>query len=220
MTQHSELVYRRRQIFQERMAFYGINRTVIVTGSFRAGTSYVCSLLQNNGMKSIRLEKFAPLDTLSSEVDETMVQARFDEIFSTATDGLFVSKIMWPHRNALARLLGFDRADTKSFAELFPKACWINIFRADKVAQAISFWKAKETSQWQKVKNEEVAPQPNYNFQNIRRCFVELSAHDMLWKDFHALAGTEVKNMVYEEFVENVEHELPLLLNWLADQGN
>ena len=67
------------------------------------------------------------------------------------------------------------------------------------------------------MKNEEVAPQPNYNFQNIRRCFVELSAHDMLWKDFHALAGTEVKNMVYEEFVENVEHELPLLLNWLAD---
>ena len=217
MTQNHEQLKLRRKAFQDSMASFGVNRAVIVTGSFRAGTSYICSLLANNGMKGIRLEKFAPLDALGAEPDENTLREKFDEIFSTTTDGLFVSKIMWPHRNALARILGIGRAGSKSLTELLPSTRWINVIRKDKVEQAISFWKAKETSQWQIVKKEELAPEPLYNFQSIRKCFVELSAHDMLWKDFHTLAETEVQDVIYENFVDNVEHDLPVILNWLND---
>ena len=35
----------RRRIFREMLDSHGVDRCVIVTGSFRAGTSFICSLL-------------------------------------------------------------------------------------------------------------------------------------------------------------------------------
>jgi LPS sulfotransferase NodH len=136
---------------------------------------------------------------------------------SSATDGLFVTKIMWPHRNALAQHMGFDRAEAIELAAMFPRARWINIMRRDKVGQAISFWKAKATNKWQQVKTDQPAPDPVYDFDRIRACYVELAAHDMLWQDFHSRAGTDVRHIVYEDFLERVETDLPPLLDWLRD---
>ncbi|WP_028029720.1 Stf0 family sulfotransferase [Gemmobacter nectariphilus] len=216
MTNSTCQASRRCAIFQKTMAAHGIDRCVIVTGSFRAGTSFVCSLLAANGMPGISDERFGKLTTIFRNPDEDF-QNQLDQIFMSATDGLFVTKIMWPHRNALAQHMGFDRAESVKLAAMFPRARWINIVRRDKVGQAISFWKAKATNQWQQVKSDQPAPDPDYDFDRIRACYVELSAHDMLWQDFHALAGTEVHHILYEDFVEQVATDLPPLLSWLDD---
>ena len=207
---------RHRAIFRETMAAHGIDRCVIVTGSFRAGTSFICSLLAANGMAGIRTEHFNKLDLIFHDPDEDF-QNQLEQIFMSATDGLFVTKIMWPHRNALAQYMGFDRAGSVELAAMFPRARWINVVRRDKVGQAISFWKAKVTDQWDQMGSDTPAPDPDYDFDYIRACYVELSAHDMLWQDFHALTGTEVRHILYEEFVETVEADLPPLLSWLDD---
>ena len=214
MTNTTYQASRRRVIFREMMAAHGIDRCVIVTGSFRAGTSFVCSLLGANGMAGIRDERFGKLDTIFRNPDEDF-QNQLEQIFSSATDGLFVTKIMWPHRNALAQHMGFDRAESIELAAMFPRARWINIMRRDKVGQAISFWKAKATNQWDQVKTDQPAPDPAYDFDRIRACYVELAAHDMLWQDFHNHASTDVRHIIYEDFLERVETDLPPLLDWL-----
>ncbi|MCJ1903260.1 Stf0 family sulfotransferase [Paracoccus versutus] len=206
---------RRRALFQEMMAAHCIDRTVIVTGSFRAGTSFVCSLLGANGMAGIRAERFSKLVPLAARPEDEALGSQLDQIFSTAANGLFVTKIMWPHRNALARVLGFERDDSAALAKIFPRARWINVIRRDKLGQAVSYWKAKETDRWQQMKAHEVSSEPDYDFERIRACFVELAAHDMLWQDFHARAGTDVRHIVYEDFVERVVTDLPSLLDWL-----
>ena len=63
--------------------------------------------------------------------------------------------------------------------------------RRDKFGQAISYWRAQETDQWQSAGSQaQSAPELEYDFGKIRKCFVELSGHDLLWQGFHNLAGT------------------------------
>lgn len=215
MSVSTEQATRRRAIFRDRLAHHGVDRCVIVTGSFRAGTSFVCSLLGKNGMAGIRAERFAKLAPLVRKGSDAEFSEQLDQILATTTEGLFVAKIMWPHRNALAAHLGYARDHSALLAAELPQARWVNVVRRDKLGQAISYWKAKETDQWQQVKSDTPAPDPDYDFDRIRACYVELAAHDMLWQDFHARAGTEVRHILYEDFVETVEADLPPLLGWL-----
>jgi hypothetical protein len=80
MTNTTYQASRRRVIFREMMAAHGIDRCVIVTGSFRAGTSFVCSLLGANGMAGIRDERFGKLDTIFRNPDEDF-QNQLEQIF-------------------------------------------------------------------------------------------------------------------------------------------
>jgi LPS sulfotransferase NodH len=205
----------RRRMFRDVLESHGVDRCVIVTGTFRAGTSFVCSLLGKNGMTGIRMERFSKLAPLVKGATVEVLRDQLDRIFASATEGLFVTKIMWPQRNSLAAVLGFERKDSAGLAAMFPRARWINVHRRDKFGQAISFWKAKKTNQWQSPKNVQAAPEPEYDFDGIRACFVELCAHELLWQDFHSVAGTELQQIIYEDFVDRVEADLPHLLSWL-----
>ncbi|MFZ1468671.1 MAG: Stf0 family sulfotransferase [Paracoccaceae bacterium] len=202
---------RRRAIFAEAVRQADITRSVIVTGSFRAGTSFVCTMLGNNGLPGTDQERFGGFWQAGPDKPEAAFQDRVSEILSTAQHGIFTAKLMWPHRNFLAQALGFARADSAAFAAIFPDARWIDIRRRDKFSQAISFWKAKLTDRWH-VYADEAEPQVTYDFKAIRAAFVELSAHDLLWQDFHDQAGTAANCIVYEDFLADVDAGLGALL--------
>lgn len=213
----SETIAERRAIFRDCLAAHGVSKCVIMTGSFRAGTSFISSLLGKNGFAGIRLEKFAKYGKLKQPGTEAGFREQLSKTLSTAKDGLFVTKIMWPHRNNLAQCLGYDRAHSAELAAMFPDAKWINVRRADKVGQAISYWRAKETAQWQLTAKDEAVADLDYDFKKLRQAFVELSAHDMLWQDFHDLAETGARHVVYEDFLQNVEADLHDLIAFLGD---
>lgn len=201
----------RRAILTEELAAAGITRSVLVTGSFRSGTSYICTLLTANGLEGTDKERFAPLWDITPETPDTAFRARLREILSSAEDGIFAAKMMWPHRNFLAGALGFGRLQSAGFAALFPRARWIDIRRRDKFSQAISFWKAQLTGRWH-VFQDETEPQVKYDFKGIRAAFVELSAHDLLWEDFHVAARTAPYRIVYEDFLADPAAGLAALL--------
>lgn len=201
----------RREIFRQALADHGITRCVLVTGSFRAGTSFVCSLLARNGMPSIGNEKFSGFYSYREPGNETQLRAALDGVFATAQDGLFCAKIMWPHRNNLALTLGYQREDSAEFAQIFPQAKWINILRRDKIDQAISFWKAKQTDRWHVFKDE-AEPEVEYDFAGLRGALSELSIHDRLWRVFYRHAGVTPSDVVYEEFQRRPAVHLKTLL--------
>lgn len=207
----------RRAIFHEVQKAHGITRCVLVTGSFRAGTSFVCSLLGKNGLPSVGNEKFSSYFECRHPGSEALLRDKLDATFATAQDGLFCAKIMWPHRNNLAMALGFERADSAAFAQIFPQARWINIVRRDKIAQAISFWKAKQTDRWHVFKKEE-EPEVEYDFDGLRAAMAELSVHDRLWRIFYRLAGVTPAEVVYEEFQRNVPEHLARLVDFIGPE--
>lgn len=206
---------RRREILAEVLRDCGIRRSVIVTGSFRSGSSYVCTLLAQNGLTGTDKERFASFWDIGRETPEDVFRVRLTEVLATAEGGLFTTKLMWPHRNFLAQALGFGRTQSAGFAAMFPDARWIDIRRQDKIAQAISFWKAKVTNRWH-VFTDEPEPEVSYDFNGIRAAFVELSAHDLLWEDFHVAARTNPWRIVYESFAQAPVPALSALLEALG----
>lgn len=206
----------RRRMFREVLDSHGVHRCVIVTGSFRAGTSFICSMLARNGVPSVDHEKFSKYYPFRKPGTDQAFNDQLEKTFATTMNGLFTSKLMWPHRNNISVALGFGRADSAAFAESFPSTRWINVIRRDKVAQAISFWKAKLTDRWH-VRHGEAEPEVDYDFEGIRKAFVELSGHDMLWQDFHTEAQTGARHVHYEDFQADTEGSLRDLLVFIAD---
>lgn len=216
MTIPPEAIRARRKIFAEVLKKNGVTCCGLTTGSFRGGTSYICTMLSANGMPGLRGERFSKFWPLSRGGTEDEFRERLDAVFSSTRDGAFYSKIMWPHRNNLALAMGFGRGNSAGFAAMFPQAKWLNIIRRDKIGQAISLWKAKETNEW-RFKGGETAPDPDYNYEALRKCYDEISAHALLWRDFHRKSKTDVLHINYEDFVGNEEERLPVLLDFFAD---
>ena len=207
----------RREIFSAALKAHGVTRCVLVTGSFRAGTSLICSLLGRNGLPTIGDEKFAGYFQCRHPGKEAELRDKLDATFATTRDGLFCAKIMWPHRNNLAMSLGFERADSADFAQIFPQAKWINILRRDKIGQAVSFWKAKQTDRWHVFKQEQ-EPEVDYEFDGLRAAMAELSVHDRLWRIFYRQAGVTPVEVVYEEFQKDVPGYLAQVFDFIGPE--
>ena len=207
---------RQRDLFRTAFRDAGIDRTVLITGSYRAGTSFICSLLKANGLPEPGKELFSRFFDLRYANPEVDFETRMAQSLRTARDGIYATKIMWPHRNNLAIALGFDRGQCPDFAAMFPNAKWINIVRQDKIAQAISFHKAKQSNRWHVYKKDGEEPEVDYDAAAIRKSMSELSIHDMLWRDFHDRAGTNPHHVVYEEFLEDVPGNLTRMVDFLG----
>jgi LPS sulfotransferase NodH len=104
---------------------------------------------------------------------------------------------MWPHFARLAEATGHGRDEAADLAALFAPARWIQVSRSDKVAQAISFWRAKNTGRWQVYANE-AEPEPEYDFLGIRDALHEIELDDRLWDDFFTRAGITPVRVAYE----------------------
>ena len=205
----------RQNGFRKALEANKVKRCAIVTGSFRAGTSFICNLLVQNGMPTIGKEKFNDFFFFRKLEKQDALQNRLESILASSQEGRFACKMMWPHRNDLAQALGLQREQSKDFAHLFPDAKWINIIRRDKIGQAISFHRAKQSNRWHVFQSSQ-EPEVNYDFSAIRKAMSELSIHDSLWNDFHTLAETNVINVCYEDFLLDVPAGLTQILGFLG----
>ena len=204
-----------RDVFFSSMRKHNVNRCLLLTGSFRGGTSLVASLLTKNGAPGTDLEKFAPYFKFTKDSAIGEFKQYLDDTIATSENGFFSSKIMWPHRNNLSRSLGLARDHAPDFSALFPNSAWINVIRNDKFAQAVSFWKAKLTNRWHVYKIED-EPNLDYDFEGIRSAFIELSAHELLWRDFYSLSGAKCYTVLYEDFCEDIDFHLNKIVDFIG----
>jgi LPS sulfotransferase NodH len=184
-------------IWREAFAARGIERSVILASTFRSGSTYVSSLLGANGLRGLGRERFAEAwrHILAPPGDD--FAAFLAQALSEAWDGCFTTKLMWPHFARLAEATGHGRDEAADLAALFAPARWIQVSRSDKVAQAISFWRAKNTGRWQVYANE-AEPEPEYDFLGIRDALHEIELDDRLWDDFFTRAGITPVRVAYE----------------------
>jgi LPS sulfotransferase NodH len=208
----SEPPQARVRMLREVFAAVGVRQSILLASSFRSGSTYVAELLRQNGVDGLSLERFNTIWHYSTAPDRVFRNA-VSAIARSNENELFTSKIMWPHRNDLARCLRLERSDAAILAESFPDARWLWVKRRDKVRQGISFWRARKTGRWH-VFDQSEEPELAYDYDEIRECYAELLTHDACWEDFFVQAGINPCIIEYERFCDNVPAQLRKVLQF------
>jgi LPS sulfotransferase NodH len=130
----------------------------------------------------------------------------------TTLNGVFGAKMMWNYLDEfklrMAELPGMsDLSFNERLEAVFPGLKIIFMRRRDKVAQAVSLWKAIQTQQWRTESesgSEEVeadeAPGVEYDYRAIEYLLNELHRWDARWEDWFHATGREPIRVFYDEF--------------------
>jgi len=134
----------------------------------------------------------------------------------TTPNGVFGSKLMWSYFGDLLARLGTtpDRRAPEALTERFGPPRWIHVTRGDKVAQAVSLWKAVQTRAWNAA--EEACAAPVYDRRGIEYLRAQVSAHDRAWSDWFAANGVQPLHVEYETFIAAHEETVRRVLHHLG----
>ena len=106
-----------------------------------------------------------------------------------------------PHR-ASCRASG-TATFTEALDEVFPNLRIIFVRRRDKVAQAVSLWKAIQTQQWRNEADErDATARGRVRLRALEHLVDELHRWDARWEDWFHATGREPIRVIYEEFVD------------------
>lgn len=189
-------------------ARHGVTDCALLASTYRSGSSFVASLLGENGLKGLGQERFNHV-WKAEDVD-----AYLDRVIAPFAGTRFASKLMWPQRNNLARRIGAPRSASVQFAQGFPAARWLFVRRRDTFRQAISFWRAKASDRWH-VYESGAEPELAYSFRGIDSAARELALHERLWIDFFRRAMITPYTVFYEDVLAQPE----ILNGFLAPFG-
>ena len=130
----------------------------------------------------------------------------------TSPNGVFGAKMMWNYledfKTRMAELPGLeDLSFNERLSAVFPRLKIIFMRRRDKVAQAVSLWKAIQTQRWRTdsesdLEDHDVADPPNsaYDYAAIEYLLDELHRWDARWEDWFHATGREPIRIFYDEF--------------------
>ena len=123
----------------------------------------------------------------------------------TTGNGVFGAKVMWGHLPDLAAriksLPGYERRPTvEALASLFPGVRYVQVLRRDKVAQAVSLWKAVQTRRWRDDGVQERDAELFYSRPAIGHLVDQLTAQEQAWSSWLRTTGQPPLRIVYEEY--------------------
>jgi trehalose 2-sulfotransferase len=119
----------------------------------------------------------------------------------TTPNGVFGAKLMWGYFDDFLARLGTtpEGAAVEVLAARFGRLAWIHVTRADKVAQAVSLWRALQTRAWSAADDPGEA-QPVYDAAGIAHLRDQLISHDAAWRAWFAAKGIRPLVVEYERF--------------------
>ncbi len=193
----------------------------IICATPRSGSTLLCDLLASTGSTgepdSYYGRKF--VDWWASQWGladrKTMTKQAFNEAYLAAAikagkagTSIFGLRLMQENLAELCVVL--DQlfrglvSDEARLEAAFGRVLFVHLFRADKLAQAVSLVKAKQTGLWHVAPDgtevERLAPpaDPKYDFQQIRSELVRLESHDKCWVKWFEQQGIEALRVEYE----------------------
>jgi trehalose 2-sulfotransferase len=199
-----------------------VTKSLLVCATPRSGSTLLCALLDGTGVAGRPqefferlahsglprqpreyfervedpnlLELLAPTDPGTPDPGDPIPQALAD---GTTDNGVFAAKLMWTHLLDLAERLGRP-ADAALLRERFPDPRYVHVTRRDKIAQAVSLWRAVQTRAW---RAGEVTENGNavYHAGAIGYLAGQLTEHDDAWRTWFAANRIEPLTIVYEE---------------------
>jgi LPS sulfotransferase NodH len=116
---------------------------------------------------------------------------------------VFGSKLMWGYFGDLLGRLGAtpERGGLAALTERFGPPRFVHVRRRDKVAQAVSLWRAVQTRAWSAA--EEACAEPVYHARGIELLRAQVTAHDEAWRAWFAANDVQPLLVEYETFAVN-----------------
>jgi LPS sulfotransferase NodH len=198
-----------------------VTNSLLVCATPRSGSTLLCALLDGTGVAGHPQEFFERLSRSGlprqpREYFEGVDDAALRRLLAptdpgepdhgdpipaalaagTTPNGVFSAKLMWTHLHDLADRL--RRApDAQLLAERFPDPHYVHVTRADKVAQAVSLWRAVQTRAWRAGEMTENG-HVEYHAGAIRHLASDLTDHDDAWRAWFAAQGIRPLTVGYE----------------------
>ncbi len=173
-----------------------------------------------------RLDDQAPHQSVDERTNYAHYLARVLEE-GTTSNGVFGSKMMWGYfGDFISNLRDIPEYREMPVPDLlstiFPNLHYIWITRADKVRQAVSLWKAIQTSTWRAAaspssgeKNPCVDKKLVFHFGAIDHLRQQIIAHEGAWQQYFSVCGVQPFYVAYEEFVAEYDDTARRLLQYL-----
>lgn len=209
--------------WRERLPFRGradATDSYFLCGTPRTGTTLLAGLLEGTGLVGRAGEFFAPKEEPGWAAAD---YRRFveDVMARTSRNGMFGCKLLHSqHLHLLARLRTLPESsalDDRSLLEaVFPAPRFLWIRRHDTVAQAVSWWKARQTGVWYDTDPRRNGQPPEYDFAHIRRLTGEIEAANERWVGWFEAHGIEPLPLVYEELIADIEGTTREVLDYVG----
>ena len=134
---------------------------------------------------------------------------------ATTPNGVFGAKMMWNYledfKQRMAELPGLeDLTYNEMLDAVFPRLRIVFIRRRDKVAQAVSLWKAVQTQEWHtesELGSEDIdadyGANVEYDYRAIEHLLNELHLWDARWEDWFHSTGRDPIRVFYDEFIQS-----------------
>jgi trehalose 2-sulfotransferase len=149
------------------------------------------------------LERLAPLADAAGAPEPA--GAWWDRVLADGTteNGVWAGKLMWGHvDDFLARageLDGLDGADLATVLDaLLGDPALVYVTRPDKVAQAVSLWRAVQTQAW-RAGADGAPDRAEYDFAGIDHLRRQLESHDAAWRAWFADHGRACREVSYDD---------------------
>ena len=223
---------------RDQVAHVAPKSTFFICHTMRSGSTLLCDALSSTGLAGYA-EEYFPERSVSGEVyvtsgaalkdpdtwlcdwTSTPFEQCLDRVLrcGTTPNGVFASKVRWLNMPYLGEMISAlpERAGS-SLAEqldsLFPNFRYVWITRRDKVRQAVSLVKARQSKQWKAMSAAVAALQlgplqlPALSTSPCARIVQEECA----WEEYFTDAGITPFAVIYEDFVRNYESTLRHLL--------
>jgi trehalose 2-sulfotransferase len=146
----------------------------------------------------------------------------------TTLNGVFGAKMMWNYLDdfkvRMGELPGLgDLSFNERLDAVFPNLKIIFMRRRDKVAQAVSLWKAIQTQQWRTESESDSEPVDvdqeagvEYDYEAIEYLLNQLHLWDARWEEWFHATGREPIRVFYDEFTVSRAATIGRLLDALG----
>lgn len=222
---------------RDQVAHVAPKSTFFICHTMRSGSTLLCDALSSTGLAGYA-EEYFPERSVSGEVyvtsgaalkdpdtwlcdwTSTPFEQCLDRVLrcGTTQNGVFASKVRWLNMPYLGEMITAlpERAGL-SLAEqldsLFPNFRYVWITRRDKVRQAVSLVKARQSKQWKAMSPQSQRSNlAHYNFQLIDVALRTIVQEECAWEEYFTQAGITPFAVIYEDFVRNYESTLRHLL--------
>jgi LPS sulfotransferase NodH len=200
-------------------------RAYILCGTPRTGSTLLCGLLTDHGLgaphsfyRRQNITEWAEDWGLPSR--DTMGETAFQRAYLAAAiaEGkggtpIFGFRLMKENLSELSAILdtlypGLP-SDRARLEHAFGPVLYLHVSRDDKLAQAISLVRARQSGLWHRAPDgteiERLAPPqtPAYDFDHLSATLAELEAHDADWHRWFDAEGIDPLSLTYETLVEN-----------------
>jgi trehalose 2-sulfotransferase len=206
-------------------------RSYVVCSTPRSGSGLLCRGLAGIGPLGVPLEYFNALtrEPLSERWQcGSGLQPYLDALHARRVthDGLFGVKVHWDQMSLVRAEAGAGTNDHYLFEtpdalldRLFPAPLFIRIVRMDLDRQAVSYWKALNSTVWSSHLDEPAGAadaETPYSFEGIDRCRRLIESGEHCWERLIRARGGGALLVTYEELAQDFVHTMERVVNYIS----